>query len=430
MRRFFWLSLLSLFVLPLFGETVQEFFFEITRYSLTGFSSSPYAPPLAHISKTAAALSAQRVIPKTGDAFDSFSLMHPVYLCEHFLPQKIGVIDSTFCDEDLYAVVADSSSAEDSGASFDWVDMVLLNLNAPTENNPKTAESFGILDGEKILEMLENNDGRGIDAQAEEEKRDETPLEFVYVKNDGELRRFSYDGEQFSLSKDGENMVLVNSYGDKLIRKTFDSLYRLVKNERFKTTASAKKMTQESLLSYSYVGESTIPETALDENMLQKKRTEQHFDAKGRVVRSLEGHYEEQEVKKSKKKKDEEPETELVLKNDRQRALSYTAGGKIADEEITTWAYKKNLAGKESVEERVVKNVYTYHENASLPADLAFYENGELHLERKYTTASDYSEKLYFDGGFSVELVYEGGLKKTEIIYLNDVEQRRRTFDY
>ena len=43
---------------------------------------------------------------------------------------------------------------------------------------------------------------------------------------------------------------------------------------------------------------------------------------------------------------------------------------------------------------------------------------------------SDYSERLYFDGGFSVEVLYEDGLKKTEIIYQNDKEQRRREFEY
>ena len=65
-----------------------------------------------------------------------------------------------------------------------------------------------------------------------------------------------------------------------------------------------------------------------------------------------------------------------------------------------------------------------------MPPDLKFYEDGELHLERKYTSSDTYSEKLYFDGGFSVELLYDGGVKKTEIIYLDGSEKRRRDFDY
>ena len=122
-----------------------------------------------------------------------------------------------------------------------------------------------------------------------------------------------------------------------------------------------------------------------------------------------------------------------MLVKDRKTNLVYDSQGRTTEEKIITWTYKTNSFGRSTTEEREVKNCYDYSKvppENSIPPDMKFYENGELHLERKYTDADHYSEKLYFDGGFSIELLYEKGIKKTEIIYLNDVEHRRRDFEY
>mgnify|MGYP007101867857 CR=1 FL=1 len=407
---------------------LRELTFEITRYCMTGFSSLPESAAFANISQLGARLlSLHKIVD---------SAKRPVYLCEYYNPEKVGVIDATFCPDDLY-VASDFTASDDesegegeTAPQFDWVDIVLQTLNAPSSTRSTLSEPVGILDGEKILEMLEHNDGRGIDSQDEKKSADDAPKEFSYTKKDGELRRFAYDGEHFSLSTEGDDTIVVNYYGDKLIRKRFDSFYRLVKTEQFKTAATARNMSLETQTDYTYAGETNLLKSSIEDLFSTKKHREQRFDENGRSIYLLESHYEERENKKAKKKDAGTTEKETVRLDDRKTTKAYDARGRMTEEEICTWSYKTNSFGRNLVEERVVKNVYTYHENASLPADLAFYENGELHLERKYTTASDYSEKLYFDGGFSVELVYEGGLKKTEIIYLNDVEQRRRTFDY
>lgn len=411
---------------------LRELFFEVTRYNATGLSSLPESAGLSEISKVASGLFLQRTARN--------SIKNPVYLCEYYFPEKIGVIDSTFCPEDLYATADFFAGNENDGEGeesseipeFDWIDLVLQGLDS---YQPSDSESYGILDGAKILEMLEKNDSRGIEAQDEAGKSAENlPQEAAYSKNDGSLRRFSYDGEQFTAWKEGENTVLVNFYGDKLIRKTFDPLYRLVKNERFKTGGSAKSMNLETENDFSYSAESTVPLSSVEENFSTKKRLENRYDESGRSVFLLESHYEEQEVKrKSKKKKDAETEKETVLLGDKKTEKKYDEKGRVSEEEITTWTRKTNSFGRNLTEERVVKNVYDYSgvtEENNFPPNVQFFEDGELHLERKYTSSSDYSEKLYFEDGFSVEVFYENGMKKTEIIYMNGAEQRRREFEY
>ena len=411
---------------------LRELSFEITRYNITGHSPIPESAALSKISRVGTNLMARRKVLD--------SILNPVYLCEFYFPEKIGIIDSTFRDEDLYSVIEENydNESEDFDSEipeFDWVDQVILGLNVPegfVANS--SAVDYGIIDGEKLLEILEKGNSRGIEAQDEGGKSDDTPKEYTYAKKDGSLRRFSYNGEQFTIWNEGTDTILVNFYGEKLIRKTFDTLYRLTKSENFKIGASAKDLALENLTEYGYYPESTVLEKSLSENYSTKKRSESHFDKAGRNISLLESHYEEREIKSKKKKKDDEKtETETILLNDKKTSKSYDEKGRVLSEETVTWSYRTNTFGRNITEERKIKNVYDYStvtEKNKLPPNLQFFENDELHLERKFSAAGNYSERLYFDGGFSVEVLYEDGMKKTEIIYLNNVEQRRREFEY
>lgn len=400
---------------------IRDFCFEITRYNATGMTVITDCIPLASSLKTASSLLLQHKVKD--------SVQNSLYICEYYLPQKRGIIDCSLTPENLY-VVADSVLQE-TERQFDWIDMLLQGLTA---HNPALAEKYDINDGSRILEMLEGGSGRGIDGLEEEKTDQSLPPEFVYTRSSGDLRRFSYDGEQFLSWKEGDDTVLVNSYGDKLIRKKFDSLYRLIKNERLKLAGSARNSSVENVISYEYFPDSSAVESLLEENFTEKKRVENHFDSKGRRISLLESHYEEREVKSKKKKKaDSKAETQTLLLNDKKALFSYDEKDRLKEEEIFTWTYKKNLNDKYVTIKRSIKNVYDYSsvtEENKNPPDLKFFEDGELHMERKYTSSLNYSEKLYFDGGFSVEVLYEDGLKQTEIIYLNDVEYRRRSFEY
>lgn len=459
--------------------SIREFFFEITRYKTTGLLLYPECQALASISEIPARLMTQRKCIS--------SPLDSVYLCEYYNLQKRGIIDSSFCPEDLFSVAesyevvsegsedeagkpeseaesseseaenlegeaesaenvpeTESESAEDkteetetkpeiaenAGPAPDWIDYILQSFES---YSPSKSGTFDVTDGSRILEMLEGGDDRGIDGLEESKIESALPQEFTYTKRNGNLRRFSYDGEQFTAWKEGENTVLVNFYGEKLIRKKFDPLYRLVKSERFKITTAAKNISLESSLDYTYLGENTLPSQSVEEQFDSKKRLVNKFDESGRSISLLESHYEEREVKSKGKKKSEKAETETVLLDDKKTTNSYDEKGRTLLQEVVTWTYKKTFSGKFNRNERSVKSEFDYSsvtDENNLPPNLKFYENGELHLERNYKNQNSYSEKLYFEDGFSVEVVYEGGVKKTEIIYINGKEQRRREFEH
>ena len=403
---------------------LRELTFDIVRYNATGLALYPQTLSLAKFSLAASNLMLQRK--------DSH------YLCEYYFPEKIGIIDCSFCPEDLYSLYlsetleeGEENSESLENADFDWLDLMLEGLKSYTG---LSEEKFDITDGSKILELLEQGDSRGIDGLETGKIAEDSPQEFLYTKNNGNLRRFTYDGEQFTAWQNGENLFLVNFYGDKLVRKEFDSLSRLMKSETMKISGLAKNASVLSVSSYEYQENSNRLLKFITENYSEKKRRENRFDASGRVIYSLESHYEEREIPSKKKKKtDEKTKTENVLLNDKETSLTYDDKGRIIQEEIGTWSYKKNLAGKYITEKISQKNLYDYSavtEQNNLPPDVSFFEDGELHLERKFKSPDTYTEKMYFENDFSVEVLYEGGLKKSEIIYLNGKEARRRDFEY
>lgn len=421
---------------PLFAENlslgeknalsyIRNVSFEVARFNITGISSLPEAASLSALSRSGTNVLSRHSIFRLGES--------PVYLFEYYNPEKTGIIDSTFCPEDLYMTSVSPMSSGESESFIieeDWIDLLLRGLA------PESGSESGILDlndGSKILEMLEGSDDRGIEGLEDSKIEDDLPQEFSYIKNDGSLRRFSYDGEQFSVWNEGEYTVLANFYGNKLIRKHFDSLFRLVKNEVFRTASQARNMSAETIIDYDYPGNSSLPEKSVEELISEKKRIENHFDEKGRNILKIEGHYEEKDDKSSKDKKKSDSLKEMILLNDKNTSKQYDSEGRLTMEEFTLWSYRTNSFGKTVKEERKLRNEYDYSsvsDVGQMKPDLKYYENGELHLFRKYISADSYSEKLYFDGGFSVEVIYVNGVKKTEIIYMNDVEKRRRNFEY
>lgn len=412
-------------------EIFRELVFESARYEKTGYTSIPECLALKNLAKYGSNLMLLRkYMPKAHIS---------IYYCEYCFPEKLGIIDCSFSEENLYSI-SDSLDSSEENSPLNWVDSVLQNYNAPaafSSGDSFSSSGVGDLnDGSKILEMLEGKDSRGIDEGISQEA--ELPKEFDYRSNDGSLRRFSYDGEEFTMDFQGDNLRLTNFYGDKLIRKTFDSLYRLKKSEEYKTSSSAKEVTSLSIVDYEYAGEFSIPSKSVEDMIAQKKRREKTFDQEGRVESLLESHYEEKEEKKSKNKSSnnlegEKEKKEMILLNDKKTSYKYDDEGRVKEEVVTSWKYKINSLGRRVKSSRSIKSLYDYSkvkEGGITFPDLIFYEDGELHMARKYNSQNSYSEKLYFEGGFSVEVLYEAGVKKQEIIYLNDVEKRRRDFEY
>ncbi len=401
---------------------IRDFTFEITRSYITGIQTLPEGANLASISKMAASLMARRKIILPWE--------DPVYLCEFYYPEKIGIIASTFTHEDLHAKVVE----EEAGIpDFDWVDIILQSLGSDYKTETETVRDIN--DASKLIELLENSDGRGIEAADEKKGQEDIPVEYVFPKNDGSLRRFSYDGEEFTVWKEGNITVLVNFYGTSIIRKKFDDLSRLIRSERLKTAPLAKNVSFESIISYQYKDDGSLPIKSIEENLESKKRIVSNYNEHGYPVSLLESHYEEREIKfkENVPEGQTEKKTERLFLDDKKTDWKYDEKGRIIEESNIFWNYKKMLSGRYSVSKRTIKNEYDYtsvSEENNLPPDLKFYEDGVLHLERKYSGVATYSEKLFFDGDFSVQVLYENGLKKTEIIYLKNVEQRRRNFEY
>lgn len=363
---------------------IRKLCFDITRYSITGLSSMERSAGFARISRTASSVLSMRKF--AGPSW------RPVYLFEYYFPEKSGVI---------------APAPKDGGP-------VWTSLSFPDETDMAgIAGEEAFFDGGRVLEMLEGGDGRGLDAQ-------EGPAR-SYSEKDGSLRRFSYGGEEFTVRREGGGIVLVNSYGNALVRKTFDYLYRLEKNETFRLGERARDMSAESRTIYEYSGGSRFPESSVEEHLLEKKRCENRFDGNGRLVMRMESHYEPSPSG---------ADGEEILIDDKKTLNRYDSEGRLCEEEILSWSYRTGASGKRTVEESSARTVYDYSEGKGPGPDEFFYENGTLHSVRKYSGAGSYSEKFYFDEGFSVELFYENGLKVTEVVYVDDVERRRRDFEY
>ena len=73
------------------------------------------------------------------------------------------------------------------------------------------------------------------------------------------------------------------------------------------------------------------------------------------------------------------------------------------------------------------KRLYDYSGKGQKP-DVDYYENGELRMRTRYNSEKEYTETLFFDGGFSVETTYTNRVKTLEVVFLDGKEQRRRSF--
>ena len=129
---------------------LRELTFEVTRYNITGHSPLPESSALSKISRTGTVLFSRHKI--------SDFAKNPVYLCEFYNPDYMGIIYSTFCDEDLYSMSEDSSEQSEI-LEFDWVDQVIMGLLVPEGfvKNPQAGVDYGVIDGEKLLEILEKD---------------------------------------------------------------------------------------------------------------------------------------------------------------------------------------------------------------------------------------------------------------------------------
>lgn len=424
MRRktFFLVFLVFSFFCAQAETQLQELFFEAAKYSLTGISENPEPVEISKIGgKYLKAFYSAKVA-----RFDKNHRFFSLYIAEDLARSHIGEIDCLY-----WSAGFKTFSAE--------------NLENPKELNQAVA-------GQNLLDYLEQNSGQGIAEQNNKK-------EFSYLDKSGALRRFFYDGEGMSVNSYDGNIYITRTYGNEILRKCFDSSYRLISEEKLIFDSGLKSMSLDDLKSYDYENGSEIPSEMKEIHFPENKKSsgknkadgeieiETKFNASGLVSKVKTGHWEEisgqkKSEDKNQKKNPEndgksELEAELKFFDDKLETYLYDEQNRVLEYELETWSYKKNLLGKLVTESLKTKYEYSYHDDLAadensdkvqIPPDYKFYENGELRIERKYTAPGDYTEKMIFPGGLYVETTYEDGVKKLETIYNNGKESRRREF--
>lgn len=512
-------------------SNLQDIFFEGAKYAITGISENYEAMELSKIDlKNLKQFYSAKVA-----VFDEKHHLIPLYIAEKLAPSHLGEIDSLYDSDDLVSYV-ETFSEDENAQNFagDWIDQAIA-LSNMQSSAPKTQ----VNDGQSLLDYLEKGDSRGITEQDEEkvyttEKTDgensesEEKKEFTYADKSGVLRRFFYDDEGMSVNQYDGKTYITRTYGNEILRKCFDSTYRLESEERLSFDTNPKNVKLTNLKTYSYDLDSAVPSAMKEEQKDKDIVIETEYNDKGLPKTVKTGHWQEDEISSkkyvangqltvdngqnlrsseenqsdeirneednnkdsskndknenddkslgydenpltgdenqnvnisenqegdenlniknnndnknlndSKSNQEEKPKTERNFYNDKLENYQYDDENRITEYELTTWNYRRNLFGRLITESLKTKYEYSYHDekaensdsdDANFPPDYKFYEDDVLRMERNYTAADDYTEKMIFSDEFYVEAVYVDGVKKQEIIYNNGKEARRRTF--
>lgn len=298
-------------------------------------------------------------------------------------------------------------------------DGVVSVAEAETLLGEEQAEDAEFLDGSGVLAALDGKDDRGI--QEGDEKKEEIP-EFVYYDRNGEVRRFSYDGEQMSARKRflgyGENgeeifqVEMTSSYGKKVKRRVFDEEARLVSSETFSIGSNSKDFILLSSRKYSYSDGSKIPSKSSETDFSKNTSFDVTFNESGLVLHRIEYSLPSEDGEEKDKKSEKSP-----LRSAR---FEYDEKGRVVTEENAVWT-----SGVKTVR----KKVYKFTETSQSP-DFEYYEDGILRLRREYDDEKNFYERTFMEDGFSILSYFEDGVKFYEIVYLNDVEVRRKYYDF
>lgn len=378
--------------------------------------------------------------------FDKNHNLVPMCLAEFLNRARLGEIDCLYDENDSFAVfesenLEDEESENMKNFSGDWIEQAIALSKMPSEpknHNEKNYENSG----KNLLEMLEQGDGRGrgideIEKLNESENHDEESdaenekSSFSYIRKDGTLRRFFYDGEGMSANVFDGNLYITRTYENETVRKCFDSKYRLLREEKFSFDSNLKNTNLLAVKNYNYIEDSSVPDSMTETQFDKNTEIETQYNAAGLAAKVKTRHWEEE---KGKRDTGDEKSGKKFF-DDKFETYLYDEKNRISEYELTTWSYRKNLLGKLVTESLKTKYEYSYHdlpeseEESLIPADYKYFENGGLRMERVYSAPDDYSEKLIFSSGLYVETFYKDGVKKREIIYANGKESRRREFE-
>ncbi len=227
--------------------------------------------------------------------------------------------------------------------------------------------------------------------------------EVLRKDSDGALRLLEYGVERFA-TNGGRTVVSVND--KQFIQTVYDESYRLAEKSVWQNSQEARGI---KLLSRSRYGYSSNAVSALPSSL-----TEELFDEGKVIISGFNADGKTSSVR-----------TYILVKN----------GRRLVQQDSYTYDRQKRLSSEENVsyaasgaKQHVTKSVYTYTKNSSRP-DTKYYEDGTLRIETSYLAQDKYRTTTYFDNRYSITATFENGKKLSEVIYVNGVKQRERTFN-
>lgn len=410
--------------------SLQQLCFECVRYELTGVCRSGVRPFISKFN-----VLPSRFLGKSGYDFKNGQFLS---LAETIFPEKIGVLDSSFdsqdCETDTSLFVRFRMENEDA---VDWVDKALLRAFSKlrAEQPEKGSDSF-----KDILSELDNRTSEPVS-----EAQEDAPeiQELSWTDRNGSLRRFNYGVEDFSVNELDGKRSLVDVSDTIIVRRTFDEKMRLLQKELFPVAQSARKMTLSSVIQYSYENDAVIPASLTEQDLVNNKKTVTTYSATGKELSTEIYHLDSGDDKtasktagkasgktadKSQGNVKSDKKKEAVEKIDEKRLYTYDEEDRLIQEEKTVWRYAQNTKGKETSEHSDYRWQYTYGEHASVP-DTEYFEDGKLRVRTVYTSENQYTETMFFDGGYEVNADYVDGIKVLEVISINGKELRRGSFE-
>lgn len=273
---------------------LQDIFFEGAKYAITGISENYEAMELAKINLKNIKLFYSA---KTA-TFDEKHCLVPLYIAEVLCPEHLGEIDSLYDSYDLVSYV--ETFAEDENAqnfSGDWIDQAIA-LSNMQSSAPKTQ----VNDGQNLLDYLEKGDSRGIAEQNEEKiyENEDEKKEFTYADESGVLRRFFYDDEGMSVNQYDGRTYITRTYGNEILRKCFDSTYRLESEESLSFDANPKNVKLTNLKIYTYDLDSVVPSAMKEEQKDKDIVIDTEYNEKGLPKQVKTGHWQEDEISTKK----------------------------------------------------------------------------------------------------------------------------------
>lgn len=364
------------------SDDFRELLFQIDCLAVSGCSHRGEASAFEELSRQGAFLLMTPV----------WRSSRPLWLYEEFYPDHRGEIESSLNTSSVYNDYSDR-----------WIDSAFLSLNA-------SLELYSGDDGD-LLSLLDNKSNGAVT---------ETDGQETAVLNrlsSGEIRRFSFQGEIFSVSRLGSLLQLTNTAEGNIVRRSYNSDYRLVKKEVFNNPKTYDSLVLDKTVLYFYGEQEHLLERTEEDNRKDKTLTQTLFGINGKPASSTVWKYEEKPGSTG-----DNAEESLVKTYEKEWV--YDEENRLVRSSVTEFYTEK--ASRNRTIEKTDNKSYEYVYREFDKPDTRYYENGELRVETVYTGSDSYRQTLYFDGGFSVVSEFDDGLKTLETIFLDGAEIRRR----